>query len=102
MNDYPAEEDLQLIADWDQNDWPGLMSFVSETWIRPYGFFESGGASVDKFFDDKDGVLWTCATGGWSGNEEIIGALARNVVFWACCWIVSLRGGYYEFRVGPL
>ncbi len=41
------------------------------------------------------------ATGGWSGNESIIGALNRNVMVRALCWRVSARGGLhiYEYPI---
>ncbi len=37
------------------------------------------------------------ATGGWSGNEELIGALRENFIFWSLCWHQSSRGGGYIF-----
>ncbi len=39
------------------------------------------------------------ATGGWSGNEDIIDALHRNVAFWGLSWQKSERGGAYWFSI---
>lgn len=38
------------------------------------------------------------ATGGWSGNEEIIGAIQRTMFHFAF-WYTIHRGGLYVFRV---
>lgn len=38
------------------------------------------------------------ATGGWSGNESIIGHLERSF-FWFAYWESSRRGGAYTFHV---
>jgi hypothetical protein len=47
----------------------------------------------------QDGNKYALSTGGWSGNEDLIGALQENTLFWACCWESSCRGGHYEFEV---
>ena len=39
---------------------------------------------------------------GWSGNEEIIGALKENMMFWQLTWEESKRGGHYKFDIRDL
>lgn len=46
---------------------------------------------------DEHGIL-RLATGGWSGNESIIGALQKNWLWWAMCWQSSHHGGLYFFQ----
>lgn len=38
-------------------------------------------------------------TGGWSGCEDVIGALQDNLVFWHNCWAEHHRGGGWVFEV---
>jgi hypothetical protein len=91
---YPTEETLAAIEQWPSNDYTNLFLFVQKAW-SDYGWFELDYTSVETI--DHDQKRWCCATGGWSGNEDIIGALACNNLFWALHWRASLRGGYYEF-----
>ena len=104
-DDYPDPEDLARVESWPYTDLPALMAFVSDLWCD-YGWFEQTESRIDfggmNEGDLDDGHRWCCATGGWSGNEEIIAALERNTMFWALCWAASLRGGYYEFEVKDL
>jgi len=37
------------------------------------------------------------STGGWSGNEELIGAMRMNFILWSQWWWSSRRGGHYVF-----
>ena len=94
MGNYPTEEQLEKIKNWpilgiDHVDYKDLMAYVRELW-------EFG----DWGFQDNRGGVYTLHTGGWSGNEEIIGALKENMMFWMIYWVQSTRGGHYVF--GPL
>jgi len=47
----------------------------------------------------RDGdVIITLYTGGWSGNQDIIDALARSS-FWQSWWLRSERGGVHTFKI---
>jgi len=88
VDGYPEESELQKIAEWDYKDFCSLMQYIKERWkYADIGYF--------------DGInnIYQFSTGGWSGNESIISALQENVMFWACCWQSSKRGGHYVFRV---
>lgn len=88
----PSEASLKLIREWSHEDFAGLMEFVRDIWNWPeFGF--------DELADDGDAEVFELHTGGWSGNEEIIGALQDNGMFWSMCWESSRRGGHYIFKV---
>ncbi len=87
----PSESDLKQIREWSHEDFAGLMEFVRDLWNWP----EFGFMSDDELHHDH----FELHTGGWSGNEVIIGALQDNVMFWSLCWESSRRGGHYIFKV---
>ena len=41
------------------------------------------------------------ATGGWSDNESVIGALDRNVALSSLTWRLSARGGLHIYAYMP-
>ena len=88
---YPTDEELAKIEAWDGMDIHGLMEFVRSIWWPDgdYGF-------------QRDGDTYVLATGGWSGNEETIGYLAGNFLFWSQCWRVHRTGGHYYFTIPKL
>jgi hypothetical protein len=83
--DYPTEEQLKQIMQWDYKDFHGLMAVVEGIWAFP----ERGWI--------KDGDIYTLITSGWSGNEEIIAVLRENMMFWVLYWESSTRGGKHVF-----
>jgi len=85
--DYPSDEDLQKIETWDPADYHGLMAYVHDKWQ----YADCG------YWEQKDNV-YKLHTAGWSGNESIIAAMERNIVFWMLYWFSSTRGGHYIFR----
>ena len=86
MTDYPSEDDLKRIEAWDVRDCAGLWDFLCSIWC-----WGDWGCSIQ-------GGMWRLATGGWSGNEDIIGALQENKMFWLLCWQRSERGGLHWFK----
>ncbi len=85
---YPHEQSLRLIKEWPHDRFDELMEFVESLWRY-----------ADWGFSRKAGDEYHLSTGGWSGNEEIISALAGNGVFWSMCWESSRRGGHHIFKV---
>jgi hypothetical protein len=99
---YPTEETLTLIKEWPHNDFPALIQFVAAAW--KWGGLRKTPSLIEPLFNKRhldDDYWWCGATGGWSGNESLIGALMDNSIFWLFCWSASVRGGYYEFHVKP-
>ena len=94
MPDYPSDADLARIEAWPVDDLRGLFDFIEERWAYP------------EYWDDKpsppfadEAAIIKCSTGGWSGNESLIGALQANRAAWFLTWYSSRRGGHYEFRI---
>ena len=92
---YPTEEELEKIRTWShpKYDYTGLLDYVGSHWWYPEYFHKE---------PTKAGAQYKISTGGWSGNEELIGALQENLVFWGLCWVSSRRGGHYEFETRKL
>lgn len=88
MADYPTDEELRKIEEWDFRDPKGLFNFVHEIWQY-----------ADEGFWKEKGKRYRIATAGWSGNEDIIQAMRKNFGFWAQCWQLTARGGLYVFRL---
>lgn len=85
---YPTEDTLKEIENWSVADDVYNLPRLVAPLFEGYGKFA---------YNDKE-CVWQVATGGWSGCEDIINALQRNHVFWGLCWMLSKRGGYYEFK----
>lgn len=90
-NDYPTEEQLDRVRNWKGDDLIGLMNYLGDEnngiWHWP-----------DWGVQMNDDGSWSLHTGGWSGNEEIIGAMMDNTVWWMMWWHQSRRGGHYTFK----
>jgi hypothetical protein len=87
---YPTEYTLNKIRTWSPADgWNELMEFIKPMWTYMFETEYMSGGKTE----------YTLATGGWSGNEDIVSALHRNYMFWGLCWNESLRGGQYVFVV---
>lgn len=83
---YPTDEELELIRKWDFRDLEGWFAFIKSNWVYD-GYFEQAGS------------LYQISTGGWSGHEEIIGAMEENVMCWIATWQQSRRGGHFLFEI---
>lgn len=84
---YPTDETEREITEWTyEQGYHSLMAYVCRAWKYPTAF-------------SIEGDEYRLSTGGWSGNEQLIGALERNRVFWALCWKSSNRGGHHVFTV---
>jgi len=88
---YPSEVELQRIRDWSlEAGWRELMDYVQARWAyAEHGYWR------------QRGDCFELSTAGWSGNEDMIGALqqAYSGVFWAVCFRAQHRGGHYVLDV---
>jgi len=84
-NGYPEEDELAVIREWDAMDLRGLMKYVETLWTYRGEYFK------------QVGDVWYISTGGWSGNEDIVGAMQDNYIWWALNWLQTRRGGHYIF-----
>jgi len=86
-SEYPSEQDLEQIRKWrafERGECEALLAFVHDLWWHPEYF-------------ERDGDEYRISTAGWSGNEDLIGALGDNFIFWSRCWQSHRRGGHYVF-----
>jgi len=92
MKEYPDENDLKLIREWDSIHDPfGLVKFIqSICWCDALMY--------------KGKRVWRVEfhTWGWSGNELILYALKENQMFFAIYFQKQIRGGHYYFKVKKL
>lgn len=96
---YPTQRTLYPITEWpirSNQDIEDLLEFCKDSWkYRNYWGHTKG--------EEKSGEQWIkVSTGGWSGNEDIIGALEQNHIFWSVCWLESRKGGHYKFLTNPI
>lgn len=85
--DYPTDAQLKAIRKWPiergEREW---FEYIKKIWHWPdWGIRETP-------------KQYHISTGGWSGNEEIIGAMQSHLVFWSLTWFSSRAGGHYVFR----
>ena len=91
---YPTEEALDMIASWNHKDIQGWFDFIRSLWALTEWKTEE----VSVGYGDRMVTRYTFGTGGWSGNEDLIGAMMRNKVVWLVTWVQSRRGGHYIFE----
>ena len=89
---YPLDECLEEIKRWPIEDRDGWLAYVRALWNVDYG------DERQEYANDGESRL-VLTTGGWSGNEEIIGAMSDNTVLYMMTWISSRRGGRFEFQL---
>jgi hypothetical protein len=88
---YPTDAALDLI-----NSFTGthaeLFALVRMLW-SPYGVMHV------TLTEDGSEISIVLATGGWSGNESIIGALENSFYVQMRLWHSATRGGRHEYRI---
>jgi len=99
VDGYPDDSELQTIREWPlkaRADFAALLAFVRERWSYPEYWHEED--AVDDVMG-KPVTRYEISTGGWSGNEDLLGALQDNRLLWMVCWVQSRRGGHYIFEL---
>ena len=89
---YPTKLILKTIEKWEilKKGIIPLINLIEENWqFADVGYF--------KFEKNKNKFKLELHTGGWSGNEDIINSLTKNI-FWTVYWIKTERGGHYYFK----
>ena len=88
---YPQDNEIKFLTEIPTSDFKNNA-------IEILRLFETTGYGGGKVFDNKDGtVSLELYTGGWSGCEDMIGALAENKIWWLMFWQESKRGGHFLF-----
>lgn len=84
---YPSKDDLYKVQHWDFKDVRGLFDFIEDSdGMQAYGSFRR-----TIMPDGRERIR--IATGGWSGNEDMMSALERNFIVYSSYWKLSARGG---------
>lgn len=89
---YPTEAALGGVRSWPiecNQDAISLLHFVATLWW----------GDLPKHIVTGPVHHWGMATWGWSGNEDLIGAMMENNLFWLTAWQSSRRGGHYTFEI---
>ena len=97
--EYPTDEELSRITDWDilKEGVRPLIEYIQSLWWMPeWGFVLRDGYTR---WNRRHAKKLELHTGGWSGNESIIGALQQNWLFWSLFWEKSEVGGHYWFTI---
>ncbi len=90
---YPDAEELKRIRAWpldEAGNFDPLMAYIRERWM----YAEHG-------YWTQRGPIYRLATGGWSGNEDLIRAMRGNTLFWRFCHLASISSGLYLFCTDP-
>lgn len=101
---YPTEETLAAIRVWPWQDVNALLDFIAEAWHWPdFVSRELRPEEASIVHAEPEDRYLRLATGGWSGNEDLIAALRENMMARALTWRLTARGGLhiYEFRKDP-
>lgn len=94
---YPTDATLDTIEEWkceSLSDYHDLMDYIGRGWHWPDMF------TKEEIWDDSSRpvVAYVFSTGGWSGNESLVGALQGNVMAQMIGAYSWKRGGHYEYR----
>lgn len=91
-SNYPDKKSLDEIKNWDVLTLgvEGLLDLIEENTNWADRQIERGGKNV---------IRYVYHTGGWSGNEDVIGAMRHNFLFWSLSWIKSTVGGHFYFKI---
>lgn len=93
MKDYPTAKELLSIessAPQTIEEFYRLLSLCEKAYNTDYGLWE-----VKKLKNGKV-KLWI-ATGGWSGNEDVVSAMKKNI-YLLLGWQLSERGGAERYE----
>lgn len=97
---YPTEKTLRLLKKWPYQDARGALEFMRAAWSYPERATAELTTAEKSVVGQEPGYeYFRFSTGGWSGNEDLIGALQENVMVWNLTWQLSARGGLYVFNV---
>ncbi|MFH5822201.1 hypothetical protein [Georgenia sp. AZ-5] len=89
---YPTEAQLESIRGFVGTP-HALVSRLREMWWPEGDYYIS-----DELIQDHKVVEVRLATGGWSGNEQIVSEL-RGTFFYLIYWHMTQRGGLHAFHI---
>lgn len=91
---YPTEAALEAVATLPS---PQVFEVMRRAWWMPtHGVRNDLSAAEAEMVGELEGTPWRLATGGWSGNEELIDAFQESWS-WRWTWRLTAAGGLYIF-----
>lgn len=93
MSDYPTDEEVEKVRTWAFDSAGSFEAFMA--YVKSIGTYWPR----ETFGWTQAGRVFHVSTGGWSGNETILGAMEENWMFWVMCWQEHRRGGHYIFEL---
>lgn len=97
---YPTDETLTTIEQWPATDPAGCLQYVRAAWNWPDHVTEQLKPGEHLIIQPpKNTRHLRFVTGGWSGNESLLGALEANRIITMLTWRLSTRGGVHIYEV---
>ena len=94
---YPTDELLEYIEDYNNfKNYQEILDIIEKVWWMPDWGLRKKKPYTERLTKQRV-YTYYMSTGGWSGNESLINALKRNVLFWMY-WRASRVGGHFTFR----
>lgn len=95
---YPTELTLEALKGWPYPDPTGALDFMAAAWHWPHLVTrELKAAEREVCHADPGEAFIRFATGGWSGNEDLIAAFEQNLNY-MLSWELSGSGGLHIFK----
>ena len=98
---YPTEETLERIRTWPFTDFAGCeaaMDFAGRAWKYKDYWEKNPNFTATTYPNPREEIQYVFSTGGWSGNESIIGAIEDNQMLQMIGAWSWRRGGHYKYR----
>lgn len=95
---YPTDETVLRVQQWSGKP-AELLAAVRAVWRYADVGYWTEETVPHEVLSNSLTHRYSISTGGWSGNETLIGALQDNTMFWLFAWAQSNRGGHYIFEV---
>lgn len=95
---YPTDETLDRIENWEVktfSDALDAMDFVGRAWYYPDRWERR---TTGHPITARREVEYAFSTGGWSGNESLVGAIEKNTMLQMLGAWSWQRGGHYVYR----
>lgn len=99
IEDYPTDEVLDALRLWNINDAAAGLDFLAANWHWPeFGVCYDLKRYELEMLDASEGERFLrLATGGWSGNEELVSAFMQSLAS-VITWRLKMRGGLWIFQ----
>lgn len=92
---YPSDQTLEEIVNFPFDNPSGFFELSEKAFNKHYGSWQIVESYENpELRSNKPLKVVKIATGGWSGNEMVVNAMIKNVI-WSVHFIACFRGGLY-------